>query len=104
MDSAEFSQSFHPATTMSAKPTDINFALEKVAAIVLPETGRETSIEVDSTYISNNTLYINFRVVQGTEERTFSTIPVKILSIDKDLPADSVVFVTDGVIFKTAFR
>lgn len=93
LDSTEFNRYFHPASTISKRPTTINFETEKVGAIILPETNRDTEIFLDSVYIYEDILNIEYSVKEGKEKRSFSTIPIKIFSFERNIPYQSVTFI-----------
>ncbi len=92
LDEAGFKENFHPAPVMGNPPTSIDFAAQKVAAIVLPETEFETTISIDKVYQEGKTLNIVYSYNQGTEKRTFTTKPVKIFTFSSQTGADTVVF------------
>lgn len=96
LDQATFEKNFQPAKTMENSPTEINFDMEKVGAIVLPETPFETTITIDSTSLYNKTLHIYYSINKGQEKRTFTIIPTEIFTFDAEVDAASVSFDNEG--------
>lgn len=92
LDSVSFYQNFSPASTMSNRPTVIDFDKEMGGAIILPTTEYETTIKIDSSYIANNALNIVYSIVQNAEKRSFMIVPTKVFTFDKRLAISSVVF------------
>lgn len=92
LDSVDFSKDFNPAATMKNKPTSVDFSKEKVGAIILPQTDLETSINIDSAYVINETLNVVYSIKQGTEKRSFTIVPCTLFSFNKDLSKNNVVF------------
>lgn len=82
LDSAQFAKDFQFAATMNNKPATINFAKEKVGAIVLPETAFDTEIILDSNFVKNDTLHVVYKIEQGKNENTYTTVPVKLFSYE----------------------
>jgi len=97
LDESNFSKNFHPATTMDNRPRVIDFSVEEVGAIVLPETQYDTEIILDSAYVTERIMHIIYKVNEGVEKRSFSTIPVKLFTFDLDLNVDSISFENAGI-------
>lgn len=103
LDSTSFNKDFHPARTMDKPLRQVDFKTEKAGAIVLPETAVETEIKIDSSYITGKVLHIAYAVKQGTEKRSFTTIPVKLFTFISKTGIDSVSFDDHGVSKKVAY-
>lgn len=73
------------ATTMDARPTEIDFAKEFVIPVALPETDRETEIlPVALRKDEGGSLVFTYRVRQGSEARSFTIRPFVAVIVSRD--------------------
>lgn len=92
LNKADFERYFHPARTMTNRSTEIDFDMQRVGAIVLPETKNNVSILLDSVYAIGNRLNIVYSIKQEPDERSSTIIPYRSLVFDASLDVDSVTF------------
>jgi hypothetical protein len=93
LDSISFYNYFHPATTMKNRPATIDFSSKQVAAIILPETNKETGIRIETALVRNNVLHVSYSVQRGSEPRTFTVVPANVFTFKAPAPVYSAEFV-----------
>lgn len=79
----EFNQKFGVAKTMNNKVTPIDFSKNRVGVIILPETNKKTTIEIDDTERIGSGAVIEYEITEG-EEQSFSTTPALIFKLPGD--------------------
>ncbi len=52
LNGSNFKDYFQPAKTMNNHPTTIDFGIERVGAIILPESWYDVTISLDESYLS----------------------------------------------------
>lgn len=95
-DKEEFEANFHPAKTMNNQPTEVDFTVHKVGAIVAPETNIETEIVINKTSIENRKLIVDYSINTKGEKRSFTIIPIKLFKYGTMMEIDTVSFVNKG--------
>jgi len=82
----EFDSLFGSAAFMGQEgtPTKIDFEKEFVIGVVLPETNHETKIDLGELTVQNDTLFLNYSVVRGEEELSWTMVPVALAVVDKE--------------------
>ena len=79
----DLERSFGYATTMSSRPTTIDFSNQAALAIVLPETDRPTDIVVKNIVKQHkDTLVVNCSVTRG-ESASYTMLPMTMVVIPK---------------------
>lgn len=78
----QFESIFGMATTMSNKPTEIDFSNNMAIGLILPETNDQTRIITDSLVWKNNHLNLYYSTESG-QPTGFTTRPAIVLVIDK---------------------
>ncbi|MBK5722527.1 hypothetical protein JGH11_16760 [Dysgonomonas sp. Marseille-P4677] len=104
LNEADFERYFQPAKTMTNRPTEVDFDMERMGAIVLPETKNNTNILLDSAYLSGRKLNIVYSINQESVKRSFSIVPSKVFTFEASLDVDSVVFRNGNDIYKFSMR
>lgn len=93
----DFEANFNAAATMDAQPTEVDFTVHKVGAIVVPETDIETEIVINKTSIADRKLVVDYSINTKGEKRSFTIVPIKLFKYGTMMEIDSVSFVRDGV-------
>ena len=83
-NTAELEEHFGYATTMSSRPTAIDFTKQAAIAIVLPVTDHDTQISVAEVTAKGSDLEVAYTVKTG-EKQSYSIQPLAILVVDKAL-------------------
>ena len=86
----DFEKRFGYATTMSRRPTEIDFEKQAVIAIVLPETDCATEIKIDSVTSKGDDLEVLYSVQVG-EKQSYTIQPLSMILVNKDLVKGNVV-------------
>ncbi len=82
---AEFERYFGAAAVMGndGLPTEIDFDKHNVVALIEPQTNIDTDIKVKSVKTDHGQLTVTYEVRQSGQPRSYSTVPMILLRIDK---------------------
>ena len=89
---AQMEQYFGYATTMSTRPTDVDFQSQAVIAIVLGETDTATEVKISDIKLQDGNAVVTYKVVTG-EKQSYTMLPMAMVVVDRAIVKGNVVAV-----------
>ena len=88
----EFERYFGMAAFMGKKgqPTPIDFEIQFVIAVVLPETSHSTELRAESLSDDGQKLTFTYHVDVADKENTWTQVPVLLIAVDRQYERDIV--------------
>ena len=79
---ADFEGFFGEAAHMGGRPTAVNWKTQYVLAVILPETGRETSIKPIAVKQDGSQVVLSYEVKRG-DKVSYTMVPFTAVAVDK---------------------